>query len=149
MGRRSECFFFFSSRRRHTRCSRDWSSDVCSSDLWLLLPWLANGRLSQAQRAQVEEHVRLCPACTQELAFQHLICRALAEPERVTYAPGPSFRKLLDRIDGAPAHTPRNASAKARTDKAATPRSHAPGTGGVSLWRPARLAWAARLRLAA
>src|SRR2546429_3541890 len=28
-------FFFFSSRRRHTRCSRDWSSDVCSSDLVL------------------------------------------------------------------------------------------------------------------
>src|SRR2546422_6334340 len=26
--------FFFSSRRRHTRCSRDWSSDVCSSDLF-------------------------------------------------------------------------------------------------------------------
>src|SRR6266498_5758481 len=29
-------FFFFSSRRRHTRCGRDWSSDVCSSDLSLL-----------------------------------------------------------------------------------------------------------------
>src|SRR5690606_39337519 len=32
--------FFFSSRRRHTRFSRDWSSDVCSSDLvarkWLM-----------------------------------------------------------------------------------------------------------------
>src|SRR5215475_9307998 len=28
-----ETFFFFSSRRRHTRFSRDWSSDVCSSDL--------------------------------------------------------------------------------------------------------------------
>src|SRR5207245_7877811 len=27
------CLFFFSSRRRHTRCYRDWSSDVCSSDL--------------------------------------------------------------------------------------------------------------------
>src|SRR5690554_3398336 len=27
--------FFFSSRRRHTRCGRDWSSDVCSSDLHL------------------------------------------------------------------------------------------------------------------
>src|SRR5207245_3803539 len=26
--------FFFSSRRRHTRCYRDWSSDVCSSDLF-------------------------------------------------------------------------------------------------------------------
>src|SRR6266542_5255302 len=28
-----QCRFFFSSRRRHTRCYRDWSSDVCSSDL--------------------------------------------------------------------------------------------------------------------
>src|SRR5699024_11950758 len=27
-------FFFFSSRRRHTRSKRDWSSDVCSSDLF-------------------------------------------------------------------------------------------------------------------
>src|SRR5690606_40936841 len=38
-------FFFFSSRRRHTRFSRDWSSDVCSSDLeFPLLPhrqWVA------------------------------------------------------------------------------------------------------------
>src|SRR3989442_15272515 len=36
-------FFFFSSRRRHTRCGRDWSSDVCSSDLSqdaYLAPWL-------------------------------------------------------------------------------------------------------------
>src|SRR3989449_3744555 len=31
--RRALVFFFFSSRRRHTRCSRDWSSDMCSSDL--------------------------------------------------------------------------------------------------------------------
>src|SRR5690606_39933223 len=32
--------FFFSSRRRHTRFSRDWSSDVCSSDLhyYAMLP---------------------------------------------------------------------------------------------------------------
>src|SRR5699024_11491245 len=29
------CCFFFSSRRRHTRSKRDWSSDVCSSDLIL------------------------------------------------------------------------------------------------------------------
>src|SRR2546422_3519238 len=38
-------FFFFSSRRRHTRCSRDWSSDVCSSDL-LGLIWLAGPMLA-------------------------------------------------------------------------------------------------------
>src|SRR5690606_40521236 len=29
------------SRRRHTRFSRDWSSDVCSSDLWSPSPWLS------------------------------------------------------------------------------------------------------------
>src|SRR5699024_5907996 len=34
--------FFFSSRRRHTRSKRDWSSDVCSSDLFMgykRVPW--------------------------------------------------------------------------------------------------------------
>src|SRR5438067_4199075 len=39
-------FFFFSSRRRHTRSKRDWSSDVCSSDLGIIafkmFPHLAN-----------------------------------------------------------------------------------------------------------
>src|SRR2546429_6886827 len=44
--------FFFSSRRRHTRCSRDWSSDVCSSDLYSLLQMAktaaALSRLAQA-----------------------------------------------------------------------------------------------------
>src|SRR3712207_7314583 len=43
-------FFFFSSRRRHTRYWRDWSSDVCSSDLnqstlSLLTPWLPGSRI--------------------------------------------------------------------------------------------------------
>src|ERR1022692_620901 len=33
-------FFFFSSRRRHTRLQGDWSSDVCSSDLYSLRNYL-------------------------------------------------------------------------------------------------------------
>src|SRR3712207_8367164 len=37
------CFFFFSSRRRHTRYWRDWSSDVCSSDLAAALTAGARG----------------------------------------------------------------------------------------------------------
>src|SRR5438093_4583216 len=40
-------FFFFSSRRRHTRLVSDWSSDVCSSDLWCP-PRLVLGRVSPA-----------------------------------------------------------------------------------------------------
>src|SRR5207245_11253450 len=36
--------FFFSSRRRHTRCYRDWSSDVCSSDLEYRVATAFDGR---------------------------------------------------------------------------------------------------------
>src|SRR3989449_3941918 len=42
-------YFFFSSRRRHTRCSRDWSSDVCSSDLGTSIPHQVLGRYGSAQ----------------------------------------------------------------------------------------------------
>src|SRR5205809_6758324 len=45
--------FFFSSRRRHTRCSRDWSSDVCSSDLAELEAELARTR-DQLHEAEAE-----------------------------------------------------------------------------------------------
>src|SRR5436305_4540611 len=62
--------FFFSSRRRHTRCGRDWSSDVCSSDLQLaagkgdgeILEWInANAKHKRApweieQWSEFHEH---------------------------------------------------------------------------------------------
>jgi hypothetical protein len=105
---------------------------------WLLLPWLANGRLALAERAALEEHLRECAACTQELAQQRLLCEVLTAPERVTYAPGPSLRKLMERIDG---HTP------------ARPQERPLSGGGApaavaSAWRPPGLAWAASLVLA-
>src|SRR5439155_23168249 len=42
--------FFFSSRRRHTSWPRDWSSDVCSSDL-RSATWATTGRKLPAERA--------------------------------------------------------------------------------------------------
>ena len=68
-------------------------------EVWLLLPWLANGRLAAAEREMADEHVRRCADCERELEVQHLMCSAFTEPDRVTYAPGPSLRKLMDRID--------------------------------------------------
>src|SRR5207245_7615415 len=44
--------FFLSSRRRHTRCYRDWSSDVCSSDLRLPLQRYCNQISSLLSRVQ-------------------------------------------------------------------------------------------------
>src|SRR5439155_13505043 len=40
--------FFFSSRRRHTRWPRDWSSDVCSSDLPASVTWRCLGDVAKA-----------------------------------------------------------------------------------------------------
>src|SRR5438105_11756053 len=51
-------FFFFSSRRRHTRSTRDWSSDVCSSDL----PHRAREGAVGARRAHAARHARRPPA---------------------------------------------------------------------------------------
>src|SRR5699024_11773400 len=43
-------YFFFSSKRRHTRSKRDWSSDVCSSDLGVSL-WMECRYLRVVKRA--------------------------------------------------------------------------------------------------
>src|SRR5205814_2831526 len=51
--------FFFSSRRRHTRCLSDWSSDVCSSDLfWCGNPDLAGSRYGSADGSGSTENTR-------------------------------------------------------------------------------------------
>src|SRR5690606_40556387 len=46
--------FFFSSRRRHTRFSRDWSSDVCSSDLGRWIAFIADAQLRPDSVVQAE-----------------------------------------------------------------------------------------------
>src|SRR5690606_39739531 len=51
--------FFFSSRRRHTRFSRDWSSDVCSSDLVAQERYTRSGGILAVR---VNEHVGPLPA---------------------------------------------------------------------------------------
>src|SRR5215208_2978727 len=48
-------FFFFSSRRRHTRWPRDWSSDVCSSDLRERAVLEANGSEQPAEPVAVDD----------------------------------------------------------------------------------------------
>src|SRR5690606_39356081 len=57
--------FFFSSRRRHTRFSRDWSSDVCSSDLSPASGWRESKAPAHRRRKAAENCPRTCrwPSC--------------------------------------------------------------------------------------
>src|SRR5690606_25018563 len=76
--------FFFSSRRRHTRFSRDWSSDVCSSDLdrkEAIRPIYAHGnrksfRLDDARKTDLlrgEVLGEQLPCCCSPHAVKHLL----------------------------------------------------------------------------
>src|SRR2546429_9027184 len=69
-------FFFFSSRRRHTRCSRDWSSDVCSSDLEERLLAAFLGSSARSQQHQLSELPPVQRKINHLLGTDHLIqCR--------------------------------------------------------------------------
>src|SRR5439155_7168550 len=73
-------FFFFSSRRRHTRWPRDWSSDVCSSDL-----------VSQLLRLHGPSN--RCIACETagEHRVQQIAVRRERVPEQISCAARPEF----------------------------------------------------------
>src|SRR5438874_12766332 len=68
-------FFFFSSRRRHTRSLRDWSSDVCSSDL---PGWVTRGR--SRRNGNGRNPAAQCRIGVGELRKQFVHCPHLAVP---------------------------------------------------------------------
>src|SRR5712664_3002394 len=82
-------FFFFSSRRRHTRSDRDWSSDVCSSDLDRHQParlWTVLLRLGIGEEAPLAQHD--APALLRDAH------------QRIADLPDPAVRQLEDRLPG-------------------------------------------------
>src|SRR2546426_12016070 len=97
-------FFFFSSRRRHTRLQGDWSSDVCSSDLercgpiaQLHAPLLIEGRLAKQsirQRADVQpcaahdDWLAAPPAPSRSTCFRNPARGIAREPSRAVTLPG-------------------------------------------------------------
>src|SRR2546430_4928673 len=102
----NEFLFFFSSRRRHTRFDCDWSSDVCSSDLALLLvccPAIVVNRPGAGADAAAPTSVRLrlSPARseehTSELQSQsNLVCRLLLEKKNNQLAVVPRPALTID-----------------------------------------------------
>src|SRR6266496_5431278 len=84
------CFFFFSSRRRHTSSLRDWSSDVCSSDLVAKLP---------------KQRQNLFFSATMPREIAELAREILRDPVRIAVSPAaPTAERIEQRIvhlDGA------------------------------------------------
>src|SRR5204862_4812125 len=75
--------FFFSSRRRHTRSLRDWSSDVCSSDLYRRL--LRDGRIVAAAELSVSlavDRLDQCPGRWRRHPFRDRSPARFLEPLR-------------------------------------------------------------------
>src|SRR5947209_13840451 len=74
------CFFFFSSRRRHTRYWRDWSSDVCSSDLYQVPALLPKMNFYQ-------------------IAMTHLLLEQLGKKPDKSYATRSEERRVGKSVD--------------------------------------------------
>src|SRR5690349_23696774 len=75
--------FFFSSRRRHTRSLRDWSSDVCSSDLFMHFRAQRSARmLMEDLKISFDELVRYKHSTRMELADRILDDLASRSEER-------------------------------------------------------------------
>src|SRR5690606_39287067 len=72
--------FFFSSRRRHTRFSRDWSSDVCSSDL---LPGYGGSQLFFADLLdRLGVNVHIFRVGTHKAAVEPFMLNGMSEESR-------------------------------------------------------------------
>src|SRR5256886_4342079 len=90
--------FFFSSRRRHTRFDCDWSSDVCSSDLGLVLPVGPRDHVQGPANAPVtlvEYGDFECPHCGRAYPIVKRIQRSMGADLRFVYRHFPLTRMHL------------------------------------------------------
>src|SRR5438034_11471255 len=100
-------FFFFSSRRRHTRSLCDWSSDVCSSDLELIHE-LAVARENEYTVEEVELAIHAHPTMSEAVAQAALdsLGRVVGQgPVRVSRQLGLGHMSFMLPRDPRPART--------------------------------------------
>ncbi|CAB3725390.1 zf-HC2 domain-containing protein [Paraburkholderia rhynchosiae] len=69
-------------------------SELAHLHVWELLPWIVNGRASDAERKLVDAHVRDCERCRAELASQRKLCAAMGSREQA----GPDVERGLDHL---------------------------------------------------
>src|SRR5439155_3187708 len=125
-------FFFFSSRRRHTRWPRDWSSDVCSSDL---AERLAKGHVDAARdRDRVPQQALGRPRVVVEDVDDHPDL-ATRVADRLAYVAGLELGELAGVVGDGVGEAAQQLGAVARADGA--PRgigSFSAGDGEVGVF---------------
>lgn len=97
--------------------SQDSQAYANHDDIWLLLPWYANGSLEAGERERVTAHLRVCLLCRKEIAEQTMLAKQLRHEPAVEISPKPSFDRLLARIQSeqaTPAGRPRATASKRR-----------------------------------
>ena len=105
-------FFFFSSRRRHTRLVRDWSSDVCSSDLELINAFAKIYNLDQAK-----ELLNLMKPGYEKAMAMSLIGKELAAKKNISvmeYFLNEALKTVPNLVGGKYAHGLPSFSTKGR-----------------------------------
>jgi len=108
-----------------------WSSEIrCpDSEIQELIPWYVNGRLSEAEGAQVESHLDQCPECRANVEVERQVLAAVRHRTQVEYAPQAGFQKLWARIEEVEREVP----SRPWSDTPAI--AHARPTANESRWR--------------
>lgn len=81
--------------------TQDPSNDAQHQDMQALLPWYAAGTLADSEAQRVQQHLRSCPACRAELAWQRRMIETAAPlPDGLDQER--ALARLMPRLDGAP-----------------------------------------------
>jgi len=86
---------------------------------WDLIPWIANGSASQAERLAVQAHLACCPDCSQELEFQRQLQASMALEPTLEVDSQQAWQQLRARLtgDAAPASAPRVIARRVRSGR--------------------------------
>jgi anti-sigma factor RsiW len=98
-------------------------------DIWNLLPWLVNGRLSEAESRRVEAHLHLCSSCRDEYAAQRQIYQIIAADVAVEQIPTAGLNKLRERIENY------ESTGRAPADPGTAPRAKPRSSDHARVWR--------------
>lgn len=64
-----------------------------------LLPWYVNGTIAEGERPRVEDHLRACASCREDLVHEQRLYEAMRVARGVEYMPVASLKKLTARLD--------------------------------------------------